>query len=159
MKKMILPVMTFALFAISCKKTDLPSTPVTSDAPAINSATNRKFVDFNYFIARDAETGEYSCPTPKVDCSKIGPNPTGLAAIDEAISNNAVTAFFNTQGWEEAFPYLADQQQAVSGLKNGNYTMVRKTNTAGDIFYIIIGADEDRGNFTSTIYTTMVENN
>jgi hypothetical protein len=155
MKKMLMPVIA-VLFLASCEKN--VAVPGTANAPKFADHSNqRKWVDWNYTLRQDPTSGEYSCPTPKSDCAKIQPDPTSsLSTLDHAISTNAVSAFFNSDSWSSDFPYLGNQADVVSGLQNGNYTMVRRTNSAGEILYIVISSDENPDAFTSAIYTTLV---
>lgn len=157
MKKVIMPAIAILFFATACEKSvmTLPGSPAT-ETNNINSSS-RKWVDFNYTIHKDPTSGEYSCPTPKSDCSKISPDPTGLIAIDEAIENENVQAFFNADSWADNFPYLNDQPTIVEGLQNGNYTMVRKTNSSGEILYIVISPSDNPEAFNA-IYATLVRN-
>ncbi len=158
MKKVIIPAIAIMLFATACEKNvlDHPGTPVTGSNAGYSS--NREFVDYNYTIYKDPTTGEYSCPTPKVDCSKISPNPTKLSAIDEAITKGRVKTFFNAENAEENFPYLYEQPDVLAGLKSGEYTMVRRSNSAGEILYIVISSTENPDAFNTGIYTTLVRN-
>jgi hypothetical protein len=157
MKKLLIPAIACMLFAAACEKSKLPA-----PAPAKNSTTHsgsRKFVDFNYTLYKNPITSEYSCPTPKSDCSKITPDPLlSFDPIDNAISNGKVQEFFNQSNWADEFPYLDDQPSVVSGLRNGDYTMTRKTNSAGEILYIVILSTDDPDSFDAAVYTTLVTN-
>ncbi len=156
MKKVIIPAIAILLLAVACKKTVLPNPVASLTESNAGHSSNREYVDFSYTIYKDPTSGEYSCPTPKVDCSKISPNPTGLSAIDEAITKGRVKQFFNAAGSAESFPYLYDQPNVVEGLKTGDYTMVRRTNSAGEILYIVISSAENPDAFNTAIYTTLV---
>lgn len=144
----------FILFGIvvfsGCAKTE---TAVSETLDGTQSTSNARLtVDFNYELRKDAN-GDYSCPSPKVDCSKIRPENGIAASVDNAISTGTVQAFFNSTGWENDFPYLAAQPQLISYLQDGSYTLLRETNSKGDLFYIVTRASDGLA-----IYTSMVEN-
>ncbi|MCU0432325.1 MAG: hypothetical protein MUC87_02590 [Bacteroidia bacterium] len=147
--KHLFPIFIAAILA-GCAKTE---TPVSETNAVRQSNSNARLtVDFNYTLTKDAN-GEYSCPTPKTDCSKIRPENGIAATVDAAIAGRRVQQFFNTPGWETDFPYLAGQPQLISHLQDGTYTMLRETNSNGDLFYIVARASDG-----VAIYTTMVEN-
>ncbi len=150
MKNLFFLPLAVCLVASCSKEQALPEkTSCTPDA----TAHARLFQDFNYVLSVDAE-GNYSCPTPKVDCTKISPNPTLVFSIDVAIANGTVQNFFNQDDWAVNFPYLKEMPTVVAGLQNGNYTMLRKTNTDdNNIFYIVVAAADN----AQTIFTTMVD--
>ncbi|CAN5900599.1 hypothetical protein BH11BAC7_BH11BAC7_15450 [soil metagenome] len=157
MKKVILPAIAILFFATACEKKEITQPTLPGNTISNNHTSQRKFVDFNYTIHRDATTGEYSCPTPKSDCSKISPDPSrSFGTINTAIANHTVTAFFNSTGWEESFPYLDGQASVVAGLKSGEYNMVCRTNSAGEILYIVIPSTDNTDSFTTAVYTTLV---
>ncbi|HET6992530.1 MAG TPA: hypothetical protein VFJ43_14450 [Bacteroidia bacterium] len=160
MKRLFIPVIASMLFATACEKNELPSpAPLKTTSNNTTHSGSRQFVDFNYTLYKNPTTGDYSCPTPKTDCSKITPDPLlSLTPIDDAISTGKVQDFFNQSNWADKFPYLDDQTSVVSGLQNGDYTMIRKTNSAGEILYIVIPSTDDPGSFDTAIYTTLVTN-
>jgi hypothetical protein len=147
--KHLFPIVIAAMFA-GCAKTETPVSKISAVKQSNSNA--RLTVDFNYELKKDAN-GEYSCPTPKVDCSKIRPENGIAASVDEAINLGTVQAFFNTPDWETDFPYLAGQPQLISHLQDGSYTLLRETNSNGDLFYIVTRTSDGLA-----IYTTMVEN-
>jgi len=159
MKKLMLPVIFSMLFATACEKNVIPTpaSPKGKTGTTIHSSS-RQIVDFNYVLYRDPTTGDYSCPTPKNDCSKIEPDPSlSLSAIDDAIKNGTVEEFFNQDSWADNFPFLDDQPSVVAGLQNGDYNMTRRTNAAGEILYIVIPGTDDPNSFDSAIYTTLIK--
>lgn len=159
MKKLFIIPLSLAFFMSSCDKETIAVQP-QSGATAITHSAARKLVDFNYYLYKDPTTGDYSCPTPKVDCSKISPDPTfSFSAIDGAIASgpSAVLSFFNTTGWENNFPFLSGNTQLVTDLQDGNTTVVRETNSNGDVFYFIVPyAKADNYNTEDIIYTSML---
>jgi hypothetical protein len=150
--KNLLLIPISVLFFTACTKEQ----PVAKNARGCNQAENtnaRKFQDFNYVLTKDSD-GNYSCPTPKVDCTKISPDPTLVFSIDIAIANGSVQDFFNQDDWAARFPYLNNQETVVVGLQNGSYTMIRETNSNdNNIFYIVVSASDQ----AETIYTTMID--
>jgi len=158
MKRTVFPLALLLLTAQACQKTNLPAAP-SAPGKQTTHVSARETVDFNYMLVKDAN-GNYSCPTPKNDCAKVEPNPTGiLQYIDAAIANGTVQDFFNSDDWQDEFPYLDDQSTVVLKLQSGDYTMIRKTNPAGDIFYIVVSSsvDPDKFNVSDGVYTTMVK--
>ena len=147
---------TIALLASCGKETINPGKP----APSSDSYSSaRKYADFSYTLVKDPISGDYSCPTPKVDCSKVSPPPTGTCdPLDEAIATNSVQEFFNSSGWEEVFPYLDGVPAVVAGLKNGTYTMVKRENN-GNTFYIVVNNIDLPESFQmdQVIYSTMFD--
>jgi hypothetical protein len=157
MKKLLFPAIASVLVLAACSKEELPTQVAANTPPVVTGPSRGPVVDFNYVLTKD-ENGDYACPTPKVDCSKISPPPTGvLDPIDDAIANADVLDFFNTPGWEEDFPYLEDEAAVVDGLRQGTYTMVRRTN-GENIFYIVVDAAAGESfEMNDVVYTTMVD--
>jgi hypothetical protein len=144
-------ILVSAVVLTSCAKTE---TAVSETVLSTSSTSNARLtVDFNYSLVKNEQTGEYSCPTPKTDCSKIRPENGIAASVDHAISTGTVAAFFNSTDWQTDFPYLAAQPQLISHLQDGSYTLLRETNTNGDLFYIVARASDGLA-----IYTSMIEN-
>ncbi|MGL4596018.1 MAG: hypothetical protein ACRCYO_00730 [Bacteroidia bacterium] len=150
MKNLLFLPLAVCLLASCSKEQTKPEKSSCTQDPNANA---RLFQDFNYVLSVDAE-GNYSCPTPKVDCTKISPNPTLALSIDAAIANGTVQNFFNQDDWAVKFPYLKDLPAVVAGLQNGDYTMLRKTNTDdNNIFYIVVSTADN----AQTIHATMVD--
>ncbi len=148
MKRLFIILSVAAL--AGCAKTE---TAVSETCIETNPTDNARLtVDFNYELRKDAN-GEYSCPSPKVDCSKIRPENGIAASVDNAISTGSVQDFFNSPDWQTDFPYLAAQPQLISHLQDGSYTLLRETNSNGDLFYIVARASDG-----VAIYTSMLEN-
>lgn len=164
MNKLFFFSMAFsAILFVSCDKSDLPSV----NQPASTSETDHPhngsprstFVDFNYTLTKD-DNGNYSCPSPKVDCTKISPDPLfSFSAINTAIESgaSAVESLFNSADWEEKFPIPEELTGVISGLQHGTYTIVRTVNSNGDVFYFVIPTTKI-SSYTKTdiIYTTML---
>ncbi|MGL5888281.1 MAG: hypothetical protein ACRC3B_00260 [Bacteroidia bacterium] len=147
--KHLLIILSVAVLS-SCAKTEAE---VSETCIGTHSTANARLtVDFNYELRKD-EQGEYSCPIPKVNCSKIRPENGIAVSVDHAISTGTVAAFFNSVNWQTDFPYLAAQPQLISHLQDGSYTLLRETNSNGDLFYIVARASDG-----VAIYTSMVEN-
>jgi hypothetical protein len=152
MKNLLFIPFVITVILSACTKNDLA---VDGPAASPGALVARKHVDFNYHLTKD-EHGEWYCPQPKVDCSKVSPNPT--LSIDEAIDNNKVTAFFNSPDWNSEFPYLAGQDAVIAGLQDGLYSMVRQQNSSGDKFYLVVPFTTDAANFQpdAVVYATMM---
>src|SRR6266852_3536248 len=109
MKKLIAPSLALVFFAVSCEKNPPPQVSFPANNQ-LNHSAARELPVFNYHLYQDPTSGDYSCPTPKDDCSKIEPNPgLSLHPIDNAIRQGKVQHFFNSPNWTDKFPFLDDQ--------------------------------------------------
>lgn len=123
MKIKILSSIAFVALAIiaGCSKDEKIMTGGGTNDHLDNDHSRKQLPDFNYVLTKSPE-GEYSCPEPKEDCTKIKPNPAGITPvsapdlIDEAIA--VLSPEFRQQYMQGAMRLVLD------------------TNSLGDIFVI-----------------------
>ncbi|GIK69696.1 MAG: hypothetical protein BroJett020_09910 [Bacteroidota bacterium] len=106
-------------------------------------------VDFNYNL--DVFEGEWSCNTPKDNCSKVKPcNTSILYNLDLAILSDTVSLFFsNEENWSAQFPNFYKQEEELLLLQLGRVHLVKETSAMSpDIFYIAIDSSASPTNYT-----------
>lgn len=105
------------------------------------------------------EGGSYDCP-PGEGCTKVMPCPCpnsasrpvlntkeeqeALFALDDAIDEGSVDAFFSNGPWMKAFPFLQEREDLLEGLQEGRLTMLKlHPEEAGPVHYGVVAASTD----------------
>lgn len=161
MKKIVLIPLALVVGLASCsKQKEELSVLAPTKASTVNHSSAKLKVDFNYTLYKDPTSGDYSCPTPKVDCSKITPDASfSFSAIDAAIASgpSAVLTFFNTSGWQNDYPFLEGETAIIDDLQDGVTTLVRTTDSHDNVFYFVVPyANADDYDTEDIVFTNMV---
>ncbi len=150
----LLVMALFATILFSCQKS-VPLTP-TEDEPSYISNHNAQEPkkgcwDLNYTLVNKG--GEWSCPSPKSNCSKIieCPNAKGIgnSAIQDfeefsiAVENKKVKEYFSTEKWRNVILDLNTRPLDLQKLRDGHLTVVKSENSLGNSYYFIIPTEKE----------------
>ncbi|MCU0433334.1 MAG: hypothetical protein MUC87_07775 [Bacteroidia bacterium] len=94
--------------------------------------------EFTLSTNKDPLTQEALCVEPAGDCASINISSSRMEELDEMIENNTLEATFSSRVSSSRFTIFNDLPEIKSGLAQGRLTLVRETNSAGDVFYIVV---------------------
>lgn len=94
--------------------------------------------DFNYTLVKDPLTQEWYCAEPMSDCARTSITSSRMQEIDNMIENNTLETYFTARTNAMQFPLFDHNPEIKTGLAQGRLTLVRESNSNGDVFYMVV---------------------
>jgi hypothetical protein len=94
--------------------------------------------DFNYTLVKDPLTQEWYCAEPMSDCARTSITSSRMNEIDNMIDNNTLENYFAARTNAVQFPWFKHNPEIITGLAQGHLTLVRESNSSGDVFYMVV---------------------
>ncbi|MCA6364106.1 MAG: hypothetical protein IM638_13785 [Bacteroidetes bacterium] len=94
--------------------------------------------EFNLTLVKDPLTQEWYCAEPMSDCARTSITSSRMNDLDNMIENNTLETYFSARTNVAQLPMFNHKPEIISGLAQGHLTLVRQSNSNGDVFYMVV---------------------